>query len=117
DEANLRNAAANNNIAQLQRLITQGVDVDAKNPISGDTALHLAIRNEHLRAVRLLIRGGGASMNIENNEKHTPFNMVMETTAHNKKLTANQAALKFTMIQHTELIGGSPSQQKISATK
>lgn len=51
----------------LQELINRGADIDAQDPISGDTLLHRAARDAQSAVVELLL-ANGASTEIENNE-------------------------------------------------
>ena len=50
----------------------KGAKLDVKDKFEGETALHLASRNEHLEVVKLLIERG-ADINIKNNEGETPL--------------------------------------------
>ncbi len=65
NEEKLLLAAENGEIAKAKKLISSGVDVNAKND-DGWTALHWASRNGHTEIVKLLIKAW-ASVNTKNN--------------------------------------------------
>lgn len=61
----LHAAAANDDVAALQRLLSEGAEVDARDA-SGSTALLVATRANHNRAARVLIEAG-ADVNAKDN--------------------------------------------------
>jgi ankyrin repeat protein len=71
-ERDLRNAAKNNDAFYLAQLINKGVDVNAKNVNTGNTALHSAAENGHVAIAEILL-ASGAHVNIQNHSGNTPL--------------------------------------------
>lgn len=72
----LLEAAADGNISQVRRLLSQGTPVDVKNE-NGDQPLHLASRNGHLPVMVILLRNG-APVNVANKSGDLPLHLAVE---------------------------------------
>jgi hypothetical protein len=70
-EKALRNAAANNQVEDLEFLCSQSINLNAKGPTSGKTALHVAAERGHLACVRFLVRHG-TDLSVQDNDTKTP---------------------------------------------
>ena len=70
--ASLRRTAEIGKITQVSQLLADGVNVDAKDPAWGDTALHKAAENGHRDVVALLL-AKGADMNARTLGGWTPL--------------------------------------------
>lgn len=66
-------AARSGSYAQIERLIKQGVDVNAKDQY-GNTALHFSVFNEDMEQVKLLIEAG-ADTTAKNSNGDTPLDI------------------------------------------
>jgi len=64
-EPSLPQAARFGYLAKVQQAITSKQDLDEKDPLTGNTALHFAVANRHLGIVRALLKAG-AKVNVEN---------------------------------------------------
>lgn len=71
-EGQLIEAAFNNSIEVIERLLKQGVDVDEKNK-SGNTALMIAAANGNTEMLRMLIYMAKANVNIQDCYGNTPL--------------------------------------------
>jgi len=114
DETALRNAAANNNTRKLEILLDDlKLDINAQNPFSGNTALHIATQNKHPQAVGVLLREG-ASTKVKNRKQHTPLLMILETSIENKEVTSDQTEIIYLLKQYDDQqsIGQSPAQPR-----
>jgi len=76
-EVSLIRAAANNNVVELELLLNQGIDINFQDKTWGITALHAAVQNRHVEAVRFLLEHG-ASKDIVNNKGLTPVDINRE---------------------------------------
>ena len=57
-------AAKNGKLSRVEKLLAKGtIDINASDEDDGRTALHWAVRNNHLDVVRLLL-DSGASINL-----------------------------------------------------
>jgi ankyrin repeat protein len=76
-EMYLHHAAANNDDRTLTKLINHsGVNVNATNSYTGDTALHEATRYGHYEAANTLLIYG-AKVNAQNRDGDTPLHMAI----------------------------------------
>lgn len=74
------NAADSGNVSELTNCLKKGVKVDTLDS-NGNSALHHAIKKNHVKAVSLLIKkhaDNKASVEIKNNESKTPLHMALE---------------------------------------
>jgi len=67
--ASLLSAASSGDLQELKTLLDRGADIDAYDK-HGDTALHLAARNNHPHVVKELL-DRGANMEAQNNDGWT----------------------------------------------
>lgn len=81
----LMHAAMNGHILAVRKLIELGANVDYQQPLSGDTALHLAAQCGHTRTVEALIKGH-ASMGLENKDRKTAYEMAQDFGHGNNKV-------------------------------
>jgi WD40 repeat protein len=88
-EKALRQAATNNQSADLKFLVTQVTDINAqdKTPTSQKTALHWAVIKKHIECAKILLQNG-ASTEIRDAEGKLPFDYA---TAELKKLLEDHA--------------------------
>ena len=73
-------------------LIQNGTNLDIKN-IDGDTALHIATKNEYTDIVELLL-ANGASKHIQNAQGLTPYDLVPSFSRENSKRLKDMLKLK-----------------------
>lgn len=76
----LHNAAADNAVALIERLIANGANVNAKDE-NGDTAVHAAAANNAINAAKALLNKE-ADINATNNEGNTPLHMANANGKH-----------------------------------
>ncbi|XP_058708222.1 ankyrin repeat domain-containing protein 40-like [Poecile atricapillus] len=57
-EERLREAAALGDVAEVQRLLAAGADIDSRNEINGWTCLHWACKRNHAQVVSCLLEAG-----------------------------------------------------------
>ena len=70
-------AAAEGNLAEVQRLLSEGADVNAPDP-SGATPLHAAVYGRHKDVIRLLVNEG-ADVNARDNDGDSPADFAANT--------------------------------------
>ena len=68
----LQYACAQNSIEKVRELVSEGIDVNAKNAY-GDTALHYAARNASVEAVKLLVEKGADVNSVSDSSGDTPL--------------------------------------------
>lgn len=51
-------AAASNSVTKLESLLNQDIDVNFRDTLYGITALHAAVQNRHVQAVKILLEHG-----------------------------------------------------------
>lgn len=61
-DEDLLNAAYHGRLDAVQRALAAGADVEAADPETGLTALHLAVGRSHLEVVQFLIEEAGATI-------------------------------------------------------
>jgi ankyrin repeat protein len=67
-------AARENNLPEVERLLSVGADVDAKDEFVGSTPLHWATKNGHMQVFQALL-DHGADMEVANNNGWNPLHM------------------------------------------
>ena len=70
-------AASEGNIAIVDALLSRGADVDMQSD-SGETALMLAVRQEHMETVKKLLIEAEANVNLKNNGGKTALTIALE---------------------------------------
>jgi ankyrin repeat protein len=70
-------AVQRNDLAEMQSLRQQGVDLDGIEPIRRRTAMHLAVMGNHVTAIQSL-RTAGASLNVRDNAGWTPIMLAID---------------------------------------
>ena len=86
--ATLHQAIRDGHLEIVQRLVTNGADINAKDN-RGNAPLHIATRNRHLEIVQCLVMNG-ADINAENKKRYTPFQEAYaDTSKWLKDLVAN----------------------------
>ena len=82
----LHRAAGEGDAVELQRLLEEGHDPDARGSLgcwlrgayqSGRTPLHLAAKGDHLTCIRLLLRYGG-DPNAQDDDGYTPLHYLCQ---------------------------------------
>jgi ankyrin repeat protein len=68
----LQQAAADGDVLRMQHALDDGADINDGSPVLGDTALIVAVDNNHLEAVRWLLEHG-ADVNVPNAEGEVPL--------------------------------------------
>ncbi len=70
----MQDAAASNDLITLDKFLSNGMNVNATEIHSGDTALHLAAKGNKIQAVKLLLENE-ANVNAKNKTSLTPLHM------------------------------------------
>ena len=76
-------AAVKGHLSAGEDLLDEGVNIHAKDE-DGNTALHLACRENHSKFVGLLLMKG-ADLSVKNNAGHSPFMYLQENVAGTEK--------------------------------
>ena len=74
----IHDAAKKGNLQEVQRLINEGVDVDAGDK-EGRTALHWAVHKQNTKLTKFLVESG-ADVNIEDNYGRSAFHLASQTS-------------------------------------
>ncbi|GBE95292.1 ankyrin repeat domain-containing protein [Nostoc cycadae] len=73
--------AFDGNIAALNHVLSQGIEIDAISS-NGEAALHKAIRNNQLSAVKLLIKAGAnPNLKVEEGWEYTPLMVAINSAS------------------------------------
>ncbi|RKG90372.1 ankyrin repeat domain-containing protein [Corallococcus terminator] len=75
DEQSLSAAADSGDCEKLRALLARGVDADARDPVTGYSALHYAAMNGRLEAAKLLLASGADVGARLRNARSTPLDM------------------------------------------
>ncbi|MCY1044514.1 ankyrin repeat domain-containing protein [Corallococcus sp. bb12-1] len=75
DEQSLSAAADSGDCVKLRALLARGVDADARDPVTGYSALHYAAMNGRLEAAKLLLAAGADVGARIRNARSTPLDM------------------------------------------
>jgi ankyrin repeat protein len=65
-------AAAHGDVAAVRDVLAQGADVNVRSPHMQDSALHVAVLNNHIDVMKVLL-DAGADPNIRNLDGRTPL--------------------------------------------
>ncbi len=88
----LTNAAAGGLVTQVAMLLDAGADPNSLYPAGGQTSLHLAAFNGHLRVVELLIKRG-ADVNRRDKNGKTPLDYALMQTGESSAVLARRQAI------------------------
>jgi len=81
----IHDAASTGNTYVMRQVLKAGVDINAVDA-DGNTALHLAVSNLHMKASQFIINHGGeVSTTIQNNEDKLPIAMVKNSWKKDEK--------------------------------
>ena len=92
----LRSAAARNDTATVIAHINHGIDINAQDEDTGNTALHEAATNGHAEMTKMLLEHG-AQVYITNKDKHSPLHMAIKS---NKNRACTKMLLKVELTDH-----------------
>lgn len=77
-ERRLREYARKNKQKELKEILKKSdVDINAKDPFTFTTALHLAVDNGHLKIGKILLRKKNIDINSQDSEGSTPLHLAM----------------------------------------
>jgi ankyrin repeat protein len=85
-------ATTNGGVDEVKKLISQGVDINAKNA-DGQTALHIAVSNDNKKIVQFLIEKG-ADVNTKNGNGRTPLDTILSRSQFQISRNPHHAEIK-----------------------
>lgn len=77
DKTVLQGAIGDKRFENVKMLIEGGADVDIKDDIAGQTALHWAMKGQQIKIIELLIRNG-ADVNARDKKERTPLDFAVD---------------------------------------
>jgi len=93
----LRSAAARNDTKTVMAHINHGIDINAQDEDTGNTALHEAAAKGHVEVTKMLLEHG-AQVHIQNKDKCRPLHIAINS--HKKNRTCIEIILKVELADH-----------------
>ena len=79
----LASAGARRKSSLVDSFLRSGIlkDINQQAPITGDTLIHIAVKENDLEAIKILVLEYGANINVQNSGKSTPLHIACENAS------------------------------------